>query len=284
MQETLLLVPQNLVLVTKSATNGQEQLANVAHFYDSETSEYDLGYSSSLCQAEDLVLVHLIRGMVGNKVADVGCGTGDFLKYFQPEQYVGFDISPQMIQKAKQKFGRDFRVADMHHLPLPDDYYDTLVSLYGPMSYSLSPQALIQEFARVVKPGGSLIVMPYTKRAGEAQTASVFEKKILTGDYSTATNPDIEKIFYSTEMLKDLFAGFADVQIIGFNFAANGIAHTDEMLHGLLQKESVSVKFYRQYMLWELENLPEKSRPVEYARHALVMAKKPAGLKPFYAE
>lgn len=122
-----------------------------------------------------------------------------------------------MVNEAQKKYGKMFMVTDMHHLPLPDDRFDTLISFYGPMSYSLNPQALIQEFARVVKPGGSLIVMPYTKRAGEARTASILERKVLTGDYSTATNPNIEKVFYSTEMLEELFKDFDDVQITGIN-------------------------------------------------------------------
>lgn len=267
--------------ITESTTTGLTHLSRVAEFYDSETNGYDTGYSTPLCQAEDEVLVHLIRDMVGNKVADIGCGTGAFLKYFQPADYVGFDISHQMVNEAKKKYGRMFMVADMHHLPLPDNRFDTLISFYGPMSYSLNPQALIQEFARVIKPGGSLMVMPYTKRAGEARTAPILDRKILTGDYSTATNPDIKKVFYSTEMLKELFKGFDDVQITGINFAANGIEHVDGVLQGVLKKEPLSAEFYRKYMLWELDNIEEKNRPVEFARHALVMAKKPVDIKSY---
>lgn len=67
-------------------TTGLKYLSRVANFYDSETDSYDTGYNTPLCRAEDAVLVHLIRGMVGSKVADIGCGTGDFLKYFQPAE------------------------------------------------------------------------------------------------------------------------------------------------------------------------------------------------------
>ncbi|OGE18753.1 hypothetical protein A3J19_01450 [Candidatus Daviesbacteria bacterium RIFCSPLOWO2_02_FULL_41_8] len=266
--------------VAEPATTGLKHLSRIARFYDSEIDGYDNGYSTPLCQAEDEVLVHLIQDMVGSKVVDAGCGTGDFLKYFQPTEYVGFDISHQMVKTAQQKYGGTFMVADMHHLSLPNDYFDTLVSFYGPMSYSLNPQALIQEFTRVVKPGGSLIVMPYTKRSGEAQKSSILEKKVLTGDYSTATNPNIEKVFYSTEMLKELFKGFADVRIVGINFAANGIEYADGILQSMLKKEPISAEFYRNYMLWELENIEEKNRPVEYARHALVTARKPGKSEP----
>ncbi len=259
----------------ESTTTGLRHLSRVAKFYDSEIDGYDKGYSTLLCQAEDEVLVHLIQGVVGNKVVDAGCGTGDFLKYFQPAEYIGFDISFRMVQEAKRKYGREFMVADMHNLSLPNDCFDTLVSFYGPMSYSLNPQALIQEFTRVIKPGGSLIVMPYTKRSGEAQTASTLERKVLTGDYATATNPNIEKVFYSTKMLKKLFNNFDDVRIVGINFAANGIEYADGILQGVLQKEPLSATFYRKFMLWELENIEEKNRPVEYARHALVIARKP---------
>lgn len=266
-------------LIPQSAVTYSEHLSHIAEFYDSETNNYDNGYSTPLCQAEDQVWVHLVQGMVGSKVADIGCGTGDFLKYFQPIEYAGLDISHQMVKAAQRKYGREFMVANMHDLPLPDDCFDTLVSIYGPMSYSPSPQALIQEFSRVVRPGGSLIVMPYTKRVEKGQRSSELDRKLLTGDYSTAINPYIEKVFYSTAMLRELFAGFDDVRITGINFTANGIECIDQVLQHTLGKKPYPAEFYKNYMLWELDNIHEKDRPVEFARHALVTAKKPG--KPY---
>ncbi len=264
-------------LVT-SETTSFERLSQIAAFYDSETEEYDNGYSTPLCQAEDRVWSHLIQNIVGSKVIDVGCGTGDFLKSFQPIEYVGLDISHQMAKIAHQKYGRAFIVANMHSLPFPDNYFDTLVSMYGPISYSLAPQELIQEFARVIRPEGSLIVMPYTKRVEKGEGGSISEKRILAGDYSTAINPDIKKVFYSTQMLKELFSGFDDVSIMGINFTANGIEQADKILQRVFKKEPLSVEFYQNYMLWELENMDDKDRLVEYARHAIVIARKPGKL------
>ncbi len=58
--------------------------------------------------------------------------------------------------------------------------------------------------------------------------------------------------------------------------------YVDRVLQSMLQKEPFSIEFYRRYMLWELENIEEKDRLVEYARHALVMARKPENINLIY--
>ena len=61
----------------------------------------------------------------GDKVLDVGCGTGDYSVMVRSAQasYLGIDISPDYVRAAQQDYGNEFRrfeVGDVRSLPYPD--------------------------------------------------------------------------------------------------------------------------------------------------------------------
>lgn len=47
-----------------------------------------------------------VKPLPGEKVLDIGCGPGDILHYLPAVEYLGFDINPQYIQSAQQRFAR----------------------------------------------------------------------------------------------------------------------------------------------------------------------------------
>jgi SAM-dependent methyltransferase len=47
-----------------------------------------------------------IRARPGDRVLDIGCGTGDIVEWLGDVEYVGFDLSPEYIQKAQRDYGR----------------------------------------------------------------------------------------------------------------------------------------------------------------------------------
>lgn len=239
-------------------------VAEIAHHYDEAADTYDTGYSSHLNKAEDQKVVELMSPLLQGKVTDIGCGTGLVLDYFasqiQPEDYVGFDVSAKMLQHAYQKFPEYLFVqADMEHLPLADESQDTLVSTFGPLSYSLNPEQTISEFMRVLKPGGWLALMPYSLRVSYG---------IGVEGYSTATEQSVPKTYYTTELLKQLFAPFENVEIHGINYIGNFIEEmTKEM-----PVTPLSVEEY--IKLLAVDAQLAEILPVEYARHIMVVAQK----------
>ena len=46
-----------------------------------------------------------IRAQPGQRVLDIGCGTGDILNFLPDVDYVGFDMDPAYIDAARQRFG-----------------------------------------------------------------------------------------------------------------------------------------------------------------------------------
>lgn len=191
----------------------KDRLKKIASFYDQEAVEYDDGYSTAVCKAEDTIVAEILTPYLKGNVLDIGAGSGLLCEMREVDNYYGIELSLDMTKAGKNKFPtKDFTVADMHNIPFEDQSFDSIVSLYGPISYSLTPEDLITEIARTLKPGGSVALMPYTQRVGQA---------LEMGGFSTATNPEIEKNFYTKEMAEQILANFDNVQVIGINYFLN---------------------------------------------------------------
>ena len=236
----------------------------VSRHYDDESKEYDGVYNEPIQLAEDAAVMRLIEPYVmnGQRVLDIGCGTGLPLSYLDISKYIGMDISAGMIAQAKKDHpGKVFTVGDMHGLPAADESVDTVISLYGPFSYSLKPKSVVSEINRVLRPGGTILVMPYTTRVGHG---------LEMGGYSTASASDIPKTFYNSQMLRNLFSGFSDVAIIGINYFGNTLRSFDKAMGtGLSQKD------YEKQLVHEIRSfamMPD----IQFARHAMVIAHKPS--------
>jgi ubiquinone/menaquinone biosynthesis C-methylase UbiE len=102
------------------------------------------------------------------RLVDVGCGTGrflDFLKQAWPRlPVVGVDMSEAYVAEAKRHLKRwcwlNLMVANGEALPLEDESQDAVTSIF--MFHELPPKvrcSVFREFARVLKPGGRLVVV-----------------------------------------------------------------------------------------------------------------------------
>ncbi len=102
------------------------------------------------------------------RLLDIGTGTGRILELLagQAEQATGIDRSPEMLRIARGKLAAagnqkaDLQQADMRALPFADAAFDT-VTLHHVLHFADNPAAVVAEAARVVAPGGKLIVADY---------------------------------------------------------------------------------------------------------------------------
>jgi SAM-dependent methyltransferase len=130
----------------------------LAPFYDAYTREY--GHERFLSTIEAIAIAH---GLRGNRVLDVGCGTG---KSFLPllargYEVTGCDISPSMVERARLAAdgGADLLVADARDLPVLGRF-DLVTALDDALNYMLSDTELERTFAGVaanLRPGGLFV-------------------------------------------------------------------------------------------------------------------------------
>jgi ubiquinone/menaquinone biosynthesis C-methylase UbiE len=110
----------------------------------------------------------------GDTVLDVGCGLGVALRRYASERSIeahGIDYSGNMIEGAKRRLAEEapklqisFAEASVTELPFEDDTIDVVTShrcLMALLDWSLQQDAL-REVHRVLKPGGTLVLMEGT--------------------------------------------------------------------------------------------------------------------------
>ncbi|MFC7201232.1 methyltransferase domain-containing protein [Halospeciosus flavus] len=138
-----------------------------------------------------------------DRVVDVGCGTGfgteGLLRY--TDDVVGLDQSPHQLEKAFDKLGKhdpvSFTMGDAERLPFRDDAFDAVWSS-GSIEYWPNPVDALEEFRRVVEPGGKVLVV-----GPDYPKSSLFQKVA-----------DAIMLFYDEEEADRMFreAGFDDVE------------------------------------------------------------------------
>lgn len=106
------------------------------------------------------VLGHL-PPLGGTRLLDVAMGDGHNLPLIPPDcEVYGVDISHVMLEKTRRDFpNRDLRmiVGEAETLPFADATFDNLFSL-GALNFMNDPGLVLKEMARVVKPGGAIVV------------------------------------------------------------------------------------------------------------------------------
>ncbi len=119
----------------------------------------------------------------GEQVLDVGCGTGTLAMEVQPRvgatgHVAGIDPGTQQIARARRSAAQrhvpiDFQIGVIEQLPFPDQTFDVVLStlMMHHLPASLKRQGLA-EIARVLKPGGRLVIADF-KRKQERQGQAV---------------------------------------------------------------------------------------------------------------
>ncbi len=111
-------------------------------------------------RARNEVLRHL-PNLSGTRLLDVAIGDGRNLPLLTKDcQIFGVDISSVLLTKCRQDYpDRDIHliVGQAESLPFPDATFDNLFSL-GAINHVNDPGQALREMARVVKPGGTIVV------------------------------------------------------------------------------------------------------------------------------
>ena len=118
------------------------------------------------------------------KLLDIGCGTGrflDFLKQAWPRiSAIGVDMSEPYVRYARRHLKRwsrmNFIVGNAESLPVPDESQDAVTGLF--LFHELPPkvrQVVFRECARVLKPGGRLVLVDSLQRGDQPDYEGLLE-------------------------------------------------------------------------------------------------------------
>src|SRR6201986_3508301 len=153
----------------------------VEQAYDRWAPIYDLVFGGVFEKGRQAAIA--ATNKMGGRVLEVGVGTGISLPLYSPNVRIfGTDISEAMLNKAKQRVaeGRLKNIEglagmDAEKLEFPDDSFDVVMAQYVVPAVP-NPEVALDEFARVLRPGGELIIL--TRVSADAGMRRVIERTL----------------------------------------------------------------------------------------------------------
>jgi len=173
-------------------------------------------------------------------IVDVACGTGDMMGYWKKQankngrkidKLLGVDPSDGMVGVAKEKFPDfEFVISDATAIPLEDESADILSISYGIRNVVERTKAF-KEFARVIKTGGYVVILEFTKDD---------KKGLLFG----------VKDFYMNKVLPKL-GGFISKNKEAYEYLPNSIEGflTSDMLQKELDDAGFTTEFVKSFSM-----------------------------------
>ena len=155
----------------------QDKARRVRGVFDSVAPKYDLMndlMSMGLHRVWKAYTVLVANVKDGQYVLDIAGGTGDLALAFAPKVGVNGCVVHTDINEAMLREGRDrlldagvnlpTLVCDAEHLPFPDAHFNLVTVAFGLRNMTHKEDAL-REMNRVLKPGGKLLVLEFSKVA-----------------------------------------------------------------------------------------------------------------------
>ena len=152
---------------------------SVARAYARWAPVYDLVFGAVFDRGRRAAIVAAER--IGGRILEVGVGTGISLPlYAHGNRLVGVDISSAMLRKAQERVValglhnvEALAVMDAARLALPDAAFDVVVAQYV-ITAVPDPEATLDEFARVLRPGGEIVLV--NQIGAESGPRALFER------------------------------------------------------------------------------------------------------------
>ncbi len=173
-------------------------------------------------------------------IVDVACGTGDMCEFWDihakkssinVDKIIGIDPSIGMLDEAKKKdLDADFIVAEAKDLPIDSQSVDIVSISYG-LRNVIDRKEALDEFYRVLKPGGLLVILEFTK----LKKATIASKM---------------RDFYMRKVLP-LIGGILSKNYGAYSYLPNSIEDflTKEMLIEELKESGFKIELSRGYSL-----------------------------------
>jgi ubiquinone/menaquinone biosynthesis C-methylase UbiE len=144
-------------------------------YFEAHAATWDSVRSLHIAESEvERAIADLLTDRPLGDLLDIGTGTGRMLELFaaSADSAIGIDRSSEMLRLARVKLeeagisGASLRQGDMYALPLSDRAADSII-LHQVLHFAQQPGAAIAEAARVLAPGGRLLVIDFAQHDRE---------------------------------------------------------------------------------------------------------------------
>ncbi|MDH3660726.1 MAG: metalloregulator ArsR/SmtB family transcription factor, partial [Alphaproteobacteria bacterium] len=138
-------------------------------YFSAKAESWDRVRSLYVDEAKvEKALLALFEGRSVSRLLDIGTGTGRILQLLAPHIGVGLgvDLSIEMLNVARANLDKislrncQVRQSDMYHLALEDGSFDAAI-LHHVLHFADDPAAALAEAARVLRPGGRLVIIDF---------------------------------------------------------------------------------------------------------------------------
>lgn len=200
----------------------------VQRHYDEMAEVYDHKYDQGPGRTYHEHISEQVMGDLppGGLLLDIGCGTGLFVERYcgRGGRAVGLDLSPRMIERARDRCSADWTVGTADALPFRDDIFDAASSLLA-FSYFRDPDRMLAEVLRVLRPGGRLSLCTLGRNFFTAGLPAIHTIAELVRVRQVGMGAFGERYYTEREMAGLLeTAGFTDVRVRRCSFAHLNLA------------------------------------------------------------
>jgi ubiquinone/menaquinone biosynthesis C-methylase UbiE len=135
----------------------------------------------------------------GDRLLDVGCGTGAGVRAAAEvvERAVGVDLSPKMLAEARERAGGlpgvEFVEGDSEDLPFGDGEFTAVICTTSLHHYP-RPDVAVREFARVLAPGGRVVIGDGTRNAVISTVFDFLARKFEAGHVRLHKIEDLRRL------------------------------------------------------------------------------------------
>jgi ArsR family transcriptional regulator len=176
-----------------------DRIEAASRYFTSHANVWDSIRSLHVAETEvEQAIERALEGRSIGRLLDIGTGTGRMIELFGPraDQAIGIDRSSEMLRLARAKLeaagiAPSLRQGDMYALPLADGSADSII-IHQVLHYAHSPGSAIAEAARVLAPGGALLIVDFAAhereelRSSDAHIRLGFEDEVMAGWFAAA--------------------------------------------------------------------------------------------------
>ena len=161
--------------IARLAAVRADRAAAAEAYFEAHAAEWDAIRSLHVPEsAVEAAIVEMLAGGTVGTLVDLGAGAGRMLELLGPQavRAVGIDRSPEMLRLARSKLAAaglaqaELRQGDLYALPIANRSADTVL-LHQVLHYAQQPAAAINEAARLLVPGGRLLIVDFAPHERE---------------------------------------------------------------------------------------------------------------------